>query len=71
MDGEAEDGREVDEGEADGGVVDDEEDSEIPRAEMITSAFSNWPNGLRSEASISMPLALASIRARSRMVTIS
>ena len=43
----------------------------MPSEEMITSALSNWPNGLRSGATISIPLALASMRARSWMVTIS
>ncbi len=43
----------------------------MPTAEMITSALSSWPNGLRSDATMSMPLALASMRTRSWTVTIS
>jgi hypothetical protein len=48
--------------------------SDMPTAEMMMSGLSSWRNGWRSAASISAsvkPLALASMSARSRMVTIS
>ena len=39
--------------------------------ETTTSGLSSWRNGCFSAASMSMPLALASISARSRIVTMS
>ena len=45
--------------------------TDTANAETTMSALSSWRNGWRSAASMSSPLARASIRARSRMDTIS